>query len=97
MNGRQRWAALVGTVLVLLTGLFPPWRGAISGSAWERRAGYSFLFWPPTHIWLGSQDSGYPTEAHVDLPMLVDQWGVIVAATGLAVLLLKERARLPPP
>ena len=54
MNRKQKIVILVGTLLILLSGLFPPYVGvyAKEGDNWEKFLGYHFLFSPPSQEYI---------------------------------------------
>ncbi len=50
MARKQRIAVLIGTCLVVLSGLYPPYVGTFAqeGDNWRRFVGYHLFFLPPT-------------------------------------------------
>jgi len=95
MNKNQRNTLVAGFAVIVLMGIFPPWRGFVTTTkvSWEQNARYSFLFAPPKK---GLLDNGYEPEfpyrePSINLPLLITQWGVVTASTGIAFLFLDNR------
>jgi hypothetical protein len=93
MNKKQRLVLVIGILVCLVMGLFPPWKGyftgrynADTGNVERVFAGYAFLLSPPTQI----DRTGLRTE--IDLAVLIIQWVFVLGLCGLAALALAERA-----
>jgi hypothetical protein len=90
MIRKQRLALAIGTILVVLAGLFPPWNyvAAIprSGNAIRRSAGYAPLFFPPTVPAGGVEPTtGWGSEfvgVEINSGVLFAEWITLVLATG---------------
>jgi hypothetical protein len=94
MNDKQRVALLIGLALVLVMGIFPPWRGLVPTTVppYEQDAGYAFVFAPPKK---GLLTNGYEPEflyrePHIHFSLLATQWCIVGAITALVVLALRE-------
>jgi len=107
MNKKQRIVVLIGTVLAVLSGLFPPYEGEFrrEGEVLTKYMGNYFLFAPPTEgevyqAILGRTPSGTISpgrfNSHIVASRLWIQIFIILIATiGLALLLggkLKQRS-----
>ena len=81
MNELQR-TIIIGTILIVFTGLYPPWIFQPSPKFW-RNEGYSFL-WAPPH-----------SRASIDFDRLLLEWIVVIAATigSAAVSIAKDNRR----
>jgi len=76
MNRNQKIVVIIGLVIIVFMGLFPPWKFIFSGT--PMAMGYKFLFSPPG-------------VANVDSFRLLVQWlGVCIVVGGL-VLILKDK------
>jgi len=128
MNGKQRCVIVLGFVVVLVMGLFPPWLmtseaclgyppwSVITGDpdsvsddnvvgtrcvSYQRHAGYRLLFLPrksfvsSTTAYDGTKTlvgraSGYHP-CRVDTALLLIQWFLVSAVTGVIVMFLGDR------
>lgn len=87
---KHRRIVILGVVLFVLMGLFPPWiyiAAIPRGGPVEKPAGYYLLFDPPA-----PEKSGPIWGVRVDVVRLLVQWAVVGAFTGAFFL----RRRLPP-
>jgi len=104
MNRNQKIVVAIGVVLVVLSGLFPPYEGEFAGEGDnpKRHLGRHFLFAPPTPEYVSKAIRGAnastPTgrklayyRASVVLSEVVVQLSVIVLATAGVTLLLAKR------
>jgi hypothetical protein len=77
MNRNQKIVVVIGLVIIVLTGLFPPWKATIQGTTILR--GYFVIFKPPDPL------------SYVNSSRLLVQWiGVCIVVGGL-VLILKDK------
>ncbi len=105
MNSTQRRVILLGFVVILVMGLFPPWRKTLlehpqTGSvnltymrtgefySYEMHDGYKLLS-QPRH----EEDHGGLNTFHqrVDTSLLLCQWFLVSAVTGIIVMFLGDR------
>jgi len=89
INKKQKKIIIAGIVVFILAGLFPPWIYTLHVQAFdtEKPAEYALIFYPPD---TEEYDPEYGVE--LDFSRLAVQWLVVIAATGLGVLLAsKER------
>ena len=88
LNGTQRKVILVGIAIVVLMGLFPPWkhtfRSTMTNS--EEPAGYSFIATPPNR-----RQGGFMHGVEIDLSRLLIQLAVTIAAAGFGVLVTAKQ------
>lgn len=90
LNGRQRGIVVIGVVLFVLMGLFPPWtytRYAQSIHS-EKPAGYALIISPP-----GPEKDAPAFGVKIDVSRLIVQWLVLAAATGLGVFTTKTKGK----
>lgn len=90
VNGRQKVVILLATLLIISTGLYPPWvRMGVMGPSLDieyERYQYDWLFHPPgiTGIEDPDVEVAYATKLHIDVRRLLVQWAMIaVAALGM--------------
>jgi hypothetical protein len=87
MNPHRHLVILIGTILVALMGLFPPWRFQRLATAYvpvEQPAGYSLVFRPPPQ-------PDEHTGVSIDTPRLAVEWiTTILLCSGLVILLRRE-------
>ena len=79
LNETQKKVILIGLVVIILMGLFPPWKCIycnLEGACVKRLAGYKFIFSPP---YCGGSD------AEIEKDRLILQWIIVIMITGLAV------------
>lgn len=88
MNKRQKRVVLVGFLIIVIMGLFPPWNQKIYGykRVIETYAGYGFIFIPPS-----PGEKCYWT-ARIDVIRLLFQWILTAIITiGLTVIFKDEK------
>ena len=76
MNKNQKIVVVIGLVIIVLMGLFPPWKMIFGGT--PMALGYEFLFSPPGI-------------ANVDSLRLLVQWLGVCIVVGGFVLILKDK------
>jgi hypothetical protein len=96
MNKNQKKVIIVGLVLIVLMGLFPPWIHTFNVKAVniERAGNYGFMFSPPPP----ERNLSFLNEklwgVRLDVSRLLIQWIlVVVIVCGLVVLLKKDNVR----
>ncbi|MBW4056822.1 MAG: hypothetical protein HIU83_15770 [Proteobacteria bacterium] len=83
LNDRQRKLVMVGVILFILMGVFPPWMYTFDAQTVhsEKPAGYALIFSPPL--------TEYPENVRfgvkIDSTRLVVQWLILAAATSCCV------------
>jgi hypothetical protein len=86
MNRKQWLAVQIGLMVILLMALFPPWLGRYYTKPvpllYTTSLGYGFVLWSPTEVTLRG--------ASIDLPLLVAQWMVVIAAVALLISFLRN-------
>lgn len=101
MNKKQRIIIIIGLGIILLMGLIPPWKCAISVPKFtrvERPAGYGFIFYPPSPVEVaksGEFESSFMSKpsywsVRLDVTRLFIQWAVVAIAMAGICLVLKE-------
>ena len=85
LNKKQRAVLLVGLMIIILMGSFPPW--TYFNSYREFSAGYTFIVTPP----YAPGELGYGVK--LDLSRLVVQWIMVLMAMGIGVLLTSGRSK----
>lgn len=79
MNSQQRYVLIVGLGLIIATALFPPWNVPVRGPVRMDSSGtvisFAFVFAEPGELAIGT---------------LFLEWVVILALTGIVMLLLSE-------
>lgn len=81
INNRQRVLLIIATSLIVVTGLFPPWRTTHELS---KPAPYSPIWRPPAPSYQGSSFEIDPTRLGIE-------WLLIVIVSGAIWVLLKTR------
>ena len=84
INGKQRKLIIVGIVVVVLMGLFPPWAYTYSYNTKYSKepAGYGFILDPPMKKRFSPAHG-----IELDITRLSVQWIITLLATGLGVFL----------
>jgi hypothetical protein len=98
MSTKRSAVLRIGSILILVLALFPPWRiqsyayAEVGGSAvpCEIRAGYSFLFSPPSEPSKGWATWPRVGEALIDLPLLLAEWAIVAIVAVLALSLFRS-------
>ena len=94
MNKKQKTAILIGTLLVLLMGLCPPWETQPSGASGPSlQMGYGFILNPPAPGFFNEsiRVESLHIYSTVNMSRLIMQWAaVVLVVTGL-VLVLKDK------
>lgn len=79
-NEKQKTILIIGVIIIILMGLFPPWARILSGEGLRKMTfGYAFIAAPPDH------------RVALDISRLFVQWIMVIFATGLGVLLTKGK------
>jgi hypothetical protein len=94
MNSNQHVALRIGLLLIVVMGLYPPWRGSVVANnvRHDAKAGYRFLFSPPEEGDIGNGSiARLSGGAIINLPLLATQWVVVASLTALAVSLLRHQ------
>lgn len=90
LNDKQRKIVIVGVVLFVLMGLFPPWTYTLDLQSIHREkpAGYALIVSPP------EPERGSPAfGVTIDISRLIVQWFVLAAATGLGVFMTRTQGK----
>ncbi len=112
MNDKQRRVILCGFVVILLMGIFPPWKMYVANPiyggeslspigkwAFEDDAGYAWLFTRPSQIpevrQHNASDETIIRGVRVDTSLLLCQWFLVSAITGIIVMFSGDRPRVP--
>lgn len=91
LNNKQRIIIIVGFVLFILMGLFPPWIHTLHFKSIyrEKPAGYALIISPP------KPERNTPVfGVKIDIARLFVQWSVVAAATGLGLLLARSKNKI---
>ena len=87
MNKKQKYILLVGILIFVLMGLFPPWNFSFKGSVVVTRTGpYAFIFSPPTYKPYGVE--GAP---RIDTSRLMVQGAIVVGVCCGLFFFLKDK------
>ena len=88
LNGKQRKIVVVGVLLFVLMGLFPPWTYTldVQSTHREKPAGYALIISPP-----GPEKDAPAFGVKIDISLLVIQWLVLVTATGLGMFITRTQ------
>jgi hypothetical protein len=95
MNAKQRLVIVVGFLVILLLGLFPPWLLAdeFPGNPW---GAYDSCFALRTVFAPRVVSYGYFAQHwRVDTSLLLIEWFLVSAVTGIIVVFLGDRPRRP--
>ena len=99
MNRRQKVVVVIGVILVLLCGLFPPFEGEcrLRGENLKAFVGYRFLFSPPSQdeVWsvIGGLAAADRYSSHIETQRVWLQFATVIIATVGLVVLLGDRPR----
>lgn len=81
MNVNQKKCLMLGIIVIVIMGVFPPWRmySCFPKSNMKRYEpmGYSFIAEPPKPSW-----QAITKGVAIDLPRLLIQWAIVAAITG---------------
>ena len=90
LNDKQRKVVIVGVLLFVLMGLFPPWTYMYDWQSIHREkpAGYALIISPP-----GPEENGIPYGVRIDISRLIVQWLIIAAATSLGVFMNRTQEK----
>jgi hypothetical protein len=90
------WIVLLGSILIIVMGLFPPWIYYIDDVTVSVRegAGRHFLFAPPDPLIMPTGDLPIPIEATVDNVRLLVECGVVVVLVIAWLYLVRWGARV---
>ena len=90
LNNKQRIIIMVGLVLFILMGLFPPWTYTCARrSIREKPAGYALIILPPK-----PENNAAAFGVRIDIIRLFVQWSVLAAATGLGLLMARSQNKI---
>ena len=88
MNLKQKITLLLGIIIIVLMGIYPPWgqyaASSETGRIKLRPLGYSFFTTP----------SGSERGADIDYTRLAFQWIMVAISTGGFLLMLKDKKKL---
>lgn len=87
LNDKQQKIVIFGVVLFALMGFFPPWTYTVDTQQVrrERPAGYALIISPPE-----PEGNAVAYGVRIDVSRIVIQWLVLVAATGLGVIVTRS-------
>ena len=92
MNRKQKIIAVIGVALIVVMGLFPPWKLTTTGDTLYREVprGYYLIFAPPPpEAPVEDQESIYSLE--LDFRRLTVQWVTVLFVLAAALYLARER------
>ena len=86
MKTGQHKIISIALIVMILMGIFPPWKGSLKTDKfqYEKPIGYGFIFHPP------SADA--PSKS-IDFSRLFLQWGVVILVAGLFIFLSRKGVR----
>lgn len=86
-NPKQHRMLIAAGVIFVAIGIFPPWTYTLEAQSIHREkpAGYAFIVSPPN-----PEENAPAFGVQLDIPRLLIQWLVLVAATGGLLLLARE-------
>ncbi len=91
MNLKQKIILLLGIIVIVLMGIYPPW--CFYNNATGRKIpgfGYAFFATPPTpSLWDKSKG-----RSDIDYTRLTFQWAMVAIATSGFLLMLKDKKKL---
>jgi len=91
LNKIQRWILIVGLVIFVLMGLYPPWKAMTSANTANRQETpyrYGLITKPPIRM-TGGEFAGQ-IATRLDTTRLTVQWLILAVATGGAIFLTKD-------
>lgn len=99
MNLKQKIVLLIGIIVIVLMGIYPPWYFYDNKTGKNIRvSGYAFFANPPIphKLSLDSRTEGFYRErvsTNVDYTRLAFQWTMIVIVTSGFILMLKDKKK----
>lgn len=86
-NPKQLRILIAAGVIFIAIGIFPPWTYTLDAQSIHREkpAGYAFIVSPPN-----PEENAPAFGVQLDIPRLLIQWLVLVAATGGLLLLARK-------
>jgi hypothetical protein len=95
MNNWQRCVIVLGFIVILLLGLFPPWLIQSQPTGSERPQVNAILrpLDPNRPVTVFSQRGGEWGGRRVNASLLLIQWFLVSAVTGIVVVFLEDRRR----
>jgi hypothetical protein len=101
MNLKQKTALLIGIIIIILMGIYPPWCIYYDTPRQKKCIGYAFITTPAitkmnTPYWMGYPESPtYDKKADdIDYIRLVFQWAMVVIVTSGFLLMFKDKKKL---
>lgn len=87
MNKKQLFCLWIGIIIIVATGLFPPWHTEISGL--RRNWGYAFILIPPklSYSYSNPESTAVPI---INIPRLLIQWSIVGFITTGFILTFKH-------
>jgi len=87
LNEKQRKVVIIGIVLFIIMGLFPPWIYTLNAESVNREkpAGYALIISPPE-----PEKNAVVFGVKIDISRLIIQWLVLAAATGFGVFVASQ-------
>jgi len=84
INGKQKKFIAIGIAIMILMGIFPPWKYTFSYKTVNSNepAGYGFILLPPA-----KKSDALPYGIELDTARLFVQWIIVTFSTGLGVFL----------
>ena len=95
MNKKQRYLVVLGFIVILVLGLFPPWLLVQEGSGIQRSV-YNLSFELRT-VFAPRLERGSNFDQHwrVDTSLLLVEWFLVSAVTGIIVVFLGDHPQRP--
>jgi hypothetical protein len=89
-NDKQHKIMIVGVVLFVFMGLFPPWTYTLDAQSIHREkpAGYALIVSPP-----GPERDAPAFGVRIDISRLIVQWLILGAATSLGVFMTRTQKK----
>jgi hypothetical protein len=85
MNKKQKIVLMIGIIVFLLIGIFPPWvliSSPENSARLEGAIGYSFIIFSPNHGW-----------CRIDISRLMVEWITMVVVMGGLILLFNDKLK----